>query len=105
MIYCESREQFLNLFARLERARNACKHSFLFEPIPTASMRREFESVNTVEPFSWVDDRGDEYTAEQDVTVSCQHIYVKARYTRNGAKTNFTAVKNSAARMGYMTNE
>lgn len=100
MIYCETFEQFANLFSQLCRAREAVKNCYLTGGIPLAHMRRDYEARNTIEKFAWTDPNGDEYTAEQIVTCSCQHIYAEAIYTRNGEKTTFTAVRNSARRMG-----
>lgn len=64
----------------------------------SAGWRRSEEKQGTVPEFSWTEG-GHKYTACYKVTCSCAHVYASGYYTRDGKKTNLTAIKNSLRRL------
>ena len=71
-----------------------CRKTYFWHPSPTASQRREAEEKYSISMVSWCEN-GDIYTAEFYYHESCNHVYSRGYYTKNGEKTNLRAIKNS----------
>ena len=77
----------------------------IYMPAPaTACRRRDEERRGTVPYFEW-EEGGHKFTACYKVYCSVCHIYARGSYTRNGKKTNLTAIKNSLKRLEQEENE
>lgn len=63
-----------------------------------ASARRSYEKKHTVPTVEWTEN-GHSYTAAYTVRCSCSNVYARGEYTRDGAKTTLTAIKNSYKRL------
>lgn len=77
-----------------ERFRSA----YLWTPPKYASSRRYMERQNTYREVKRIEG-GRTYTAEYDVSCSCNNVYASGTYTRDGEVTNLTAIRNSLRRM------
>lgn len=77
------------------------KHAYFFTPPRTSTGREMYEEEHSWDMVSW-EENGDEYTAEFKVECSAKHIIAKGYYTKNGNKTNLTAIKNSLKRLKAM---
>ena len=75
-----------------------CRKTYFWHPSPTASQRREAEERWSISLVCWCEN-GDIYTAEFNYHESCNHVYSKGHYTKNGEKTNLRAIKNSFLRL------
>ena len=82
------------LIAVAEHYRNA-----FYMPVPLTMNEVIQEEVRGSVPyFSWLD--GDtKFTAFYIVKCKYNHIFAKGYYTRDGKKTNITAIKNSLKRL------
>ena len=74
------------------------RYAFYMTPPSSAGWRRSEEKQGTVPEFSWTEG-GHKYTACYKVACSCAHVYASGYYTRDGKKTNLTAIKNSLKRL------
>lgn len=74
------------------------KNAYFWSPPSGAGMRRSYEKYNSVPLVQW-QENGNRYTAEYITKCSCNNIYAKGEYTKNGNKTTLTAIKNSLKRM------
>lgn len=77
------------------------RSSYFWTPPATANARRAYEAKNSQEEISW-QEGGNTYTAEYIVECSCRNIYARGIYTKDGRKTNITAIKNSLKRLEKM---
>lgn len=77
------------------------KNAYFFTSPRTSNERRRYEEEHSWDMVSW-EENGDEYTAEFKVDCTGSHIYAKGYYTKNGNKTNLTAIKNSLKRLKAM---
>ena len=77
------------------------KNAYFFTLPRTSNERRRYEEEHSWDMVSW-EENGDEYTAEFKVDCTGSHIYAKGYYTKNGNKTNLTAIKNSLKRLKAM---
>lgn len=77
------------------------KNAYFFTSPSSSRARRAYEEEHSWDMVSW-EENGDEYTAEFKVDCTGSHIYAKGYYTKNGNKTNLTAVKNSLKRLKAM---
>ena len=68
------------------------KSSYMWSPPGAASMRRNYERDNSIEPLNFKFDR-DQYAIEQNVDCSCRNIYYRFSIHRNGEKKNIRALK------------
>ena len=75
--------------------------AYFFTPSKNAAAKRAYEEKHSWDEVTW-EENGDEYTAEFKVDCSESHIYAKGYYTKNGNKTNLTAIKNSLKRLKAM---
>ena len=74
------------------------RNSYFFAPPTKAADRRNYESYNSRPEVTWMES-GDTYTAEFRVGCSCHNVYARGIYTKNGKKTNLTAIRNSLKRI------
>ena len=72
--------------------------SYFFRPPANAYGRRRYEQEHSHAPVTW-EESGHVYTAEYNVYCSCNNVYARGTYTRDGRTTTITAVKNSLKRM------
>lgn len=77
---------------------------FFWRPEGSAGMRRAMERKESRPMVEW-DEGGHHYTAQFDVCCTCSHTEAKGRYTKDGRKTNSTAIRNSVKRMESALNE
>lgn len=89
-----------NLIDTAERFRSA----YFWAPPQHASERRSYERKNSIPQIAWTEN-GHNYTAGFTVYCSCQNVYAKGSYTRDGNKTTLTAIKNSYRRMAEKLGE
>ena len=74
------------------------RYAYYMNPSSLAAGRRMEEKRGTVPEFTWTEG-GHKYTACYKVKCSCSYVYANGYYTRDGKKTNLTAIKNSLARL------
>lgn len=74
------------------------KNAYFFNPPCHASERRAYEKKHSHERVEW-EEGGHTWSAKYDVSCSCKNIYTSAEYTKDGVKTNLTAIRNSLKRM------
>ena len=74
------------------------RYSYYMTPSSLAAGRRWEEKRGTVPEFTWTEG-GHKFTACYKVSCSCTHVYASGYYTRDGKKTNLTAIKNSLKRL------
>ena len=72
--------------------------AYFFSAPGNASGRRSYERYHSHPMVEWAEG-GHEYTAEYTVSCSCKNVYASGTYTKDGAKTTLTAIKNSYKRM------
>lgn len=72
--------------------------AYFFTPPCNANGRRRYEMENSFPKVEWFDG-GHEYTAEYSVRCSCNNVYAKGHYTKDGRKTNLKAIRNSLKRL------
>lgn len=63
-----------------------------------AGGRRSMEREYSHGLVTWRDGK-DVFTASYSVQMTCHNVYARGTYTRNGVKTNLTAIKNSYKRL------
>lgn len=73
-------------------------NAYFWWPEKSAYSRRMMERNESRPMIEW-DEGGHHYTAEFVVICTCGHTEGKGRYTKDGKKTNATAIRNSANRM------
>ncbi len=93
-------ETIVRLEDIIEEAQNH-RQAYFFTSPRTSHGRRMYEEEHSWNEMSW-EENGDEYTAEFKVECTGSHIYAKGHYTKNGNKTNLTAIKNSLKRLKAM---
>ena len=93
-----SRIETIGLLKKLVATADRYRYAFYMNPSSSAAGRRMEEKRGTIPEFAWTEG-GRKYTASYKVTCSCAHVYASGYYTRDGKKTNLTAVKNSLARL------
>ncbi len=74
-----------------------CKNAYFWSPEGCAGGRRAKEKQYSRE-IEWTEG-GHEWTARTSMEQSCKNVYFRTEYTRDGKKTNLTAVRNSLKRM------
>lgn len=77
------------------------KNAYFFTSPRTSKERRRYEEEHSWGEVRW-EENSNEYTAEFKVECTGSHIYAKGYYTKNGNKTNLTAIKNSLKRLKAM---
>ena len=77
-----------------ERMRGA----YFFRPPANAYGRRRYEQEHSHAEVAW-EEGGHVFTAEYVVSCSCRNVYARGKYTRDGAATTITAIRNSLKRM------
>ena len=83
---------------RIINTHEQMKNHYFWNPPNIAALRRKFERMNTHPEIAWTEN-GTHYTAETKCTCSCNHIYYNGIFTRNGKKTNISAIRSSYQRM------
>lgn len=71
---------------------------YWWRPVKNAKARRAMEENESRPLVEW-DEGGHHYTARYDVICTCGHIEAKGWYTKDGKKTNITAIRNSIKRI------
>lgn len=71
---------------------------YWWRPEGSAYSRRMMERNESRPMVEW-DESGHHYTAQFDVCCTCSHTEAKGYYTKDGKRTNATAIRNSANRM------
>lgn len=82
----------------LVRIADHYRYAFYMTPPSYAAGRRCEEKRGTISEFAWTEG-GHRFTASYKVTCSCAYVYAHGYYTRDGKKTNLTAIKNSLKRL------
>lgn len=95
--YYETIVRLEGIIGEAENLRGA----YFFTSPRTSHGKRAYEEEHSWDEVSW-EENGDEYTAEFKVERTGSHIYAKGYYTKNGNKTNLTAIKNSLKRLKAM---
>lgn len=72
--------------------------AYWWSPKPNANSRREMERYESRPTIEW-DESGHHYTARFDVVCHYSYTEGKGYYTKDGKRTNATAIRNSANRM------
>lgn len=88
----------LNSLESIMDSAERCKNAYFWQSPQSARARRSFERENSVPEIAWRDGK-DIYTAEYVVKCSCNNVYARGIYTKNGNKTTLTAIKNSYKRL------
>ena len=88
----------LNQLKALVETAETFKSAYFFKPPMIASIRRSYEKRNSHDEIAW-DENGHHYTASYTVRCTCGNVYANGNYTRDGKKTNLTAIKNSLNRL------
>ena len=72
------------------------KNSYFFSSPKNAADRRIYEKLYSI-PETTFEYDDDKYTVEYNVTCSCNNVYAKGYYTRNGEKVTLRTIKKIAA--------
>ena len=75
-----------------------CRNAYYWTPQKSAGARRSNERRFRVPQVVW-EENGDTYSAEFCYHESCQNVYAKGYYTKNGKKTTLMAIRNSLKRL------
>lgn len=97
-------EQDRTALTALIKHADELKAAYFFSPPGSAGQRRQYERRHKHERIEW-EDGGHTYSAKLEVSCSCKNVYVYADYTKDGKRTNLTAIRNSAIRMGAWPGE
>ena len=73
-------------------------YSYYFRSPATAGARRSYELRHSHARVEWIDN-GHTYSAEYIVQCSARNVYARGEYTRDGAVTTLTAIRNSYKRL------
>lgn len=68
------------------------KNAYFFSSPKNASGRRSYEKFYSIPETTFVYN-GDEYTVEYSVICSCNNVYAKGCYTKNGKKVTLRTIK------------
>lgn len=93
-----TRQEAINKIQNIINTAERFRTSYFWGRQGNAASRRAYEKKNSIEEFEWTDGK-DVYTAAYSVECSCNHVYAKGHYTKNGKKTTLTAIKNSLVRL------
>ena len=74
------------------------KNSYFWSSPANARSRRDYEKYYSIPEIEF-EFSGHTYTAAFSVECTCNNIYAKGIYTKDGNKTNLTAIKNVLAKM------
>lgn len=72
------------------------KNAYFFSSPKNAAGRRLYEKLYSIPETEFVYG-GDKYTVEYEVSCTCNNVYAKGYYTRNGEKITLRAIKKIAA--------
>lgn len=72
------------------------KNVYFFSSPKNAAGRRSYEKFYSI-PKTTFEYNGDTYTVEYSLTCSCNNVYAKGYYTRNGEKITLRTIKKIAA--------
>lgn len=72
------------------------KNAYFFSSPKNAVGRRSYEKLYSIPETAFEYD-GDKYIVKYNVTCSCNNVYAKGYYTRNGEKVTLRAIKKIAA--------
>ena len=87
-------EQVRAIVAEAENMRNAYFHT----PPAAAAGRRRYEEQHSHDRVEWAEG-GHSYAAEFFVACSCNNVYARGAYEKDGKKTTLTAIRNSLERL------
>lgn len=87
-------EKILAIINEAEKMRNA----YFFKPPMSAGMRRSYEKKHSHNEITWNEDNH-VYTARYEVRCTCNNVYAKGYYTKDGKETTLTAIRNSYKRL------
>ena len=93
-----NRSETIRVLKHLVEIADHYRYAFYMTPPSSAAGRRLEEKRGTVPEFTWTEG-GHKFAACYKVACSCTHVYASGYYTRDGKKTNLTAIKNSLKRM------
>ena len=91
-------DETIRKLSEIIREAERMQKSYFWKPPTNAGARRSYEKQHTHPEIRW-HENGAEWTARYDVICSCSNVYASGTYTRDGAKTTLTAVRNSLIRM------
>lgn len=74
------------------------KNAYFFAPPSSAGGRRSYERYHSHDTIAW-EEGGHTYTAAYTVECSCNNVYARGTYTRDGKPTTLTAIRNSYKRL------
>lgn len=94
----DTMESIIKSVARIIEEAERHSNAYFWSAPCGAKERRNYEDRHTVPEVSWTEG-GHVYTAEYTVRCSCRNVYARGYYTRDGAKTTLTAIRNSLNRM------
>lgn len=84
--------------AQIIEEAEAHRSAYFFRPPTSAGARRSYEKKHSVPEITWTEG-GHTYSASYSVRCTCSNVYASGEYTRDGAKTTLTAIRNSLKRM------
>ena len=93
-----NRRETIDLLKKLVATADHYRYAYYMTPSSSAAGRRWEEKRYTVPEFTWTEG-GHKYTACYKVSCSCAFVSANGFYTRDGKKTNLTAIKNSLKRL------
>lgn len=94
----ENKKDLIDAIENVVEIAEDMKNSYFYTPNKRAVCRRYYEEKHSTDEVKW-EEGGCVFTAQFITECSCQHIYAKGYYTRNGERTNLTAIKNSLKRL------
>lgn len=92
------KQETINKIGEIIDAAEKYKNAYFFNPPASASGRRWLEDKYNLEEVEWKEGN-DTYAASFSLECSCRNIYTYPYYTKNGKKTNLTAIRNSYNRL------
>ena len=91
-------EAIINAVREIVSEAENMKNAYFWNSPSSAASRRWYEKQHSHGLVEW-DEGGHHYTAEYSVSCSCANVYANGNYTKDGRKTNLTAIRNSLKRM------
>lgn len=88
----------INAIKAIADEAESMKNAYYFRPPMNAGSRRSYEKRHSHDEVRWTEG-GHEYTAEYTVSCSCNNVYAKGSYTKDGKTTTLTAIRNSLKRL------
>lgn len=88
-----NKQEILSALSALVATAEKFRNAYFWSSPQKAADRRNYEKYHSIPEFAFEYD-GKSYTAEYSVQCTCNNVYARGYYYRDGKKTNITTLKN-----------